>query len=153
MFATLEEKLIVGALCALTLLVGILGYNHHERKEGATVCVQQQSKAASAELSKDAGNVKNVLTDFSGDLTAIPITASHTPVLMCDASSRVRKISAPAGAKPIAEPLIKTDSGLQAGVEPRIDIGPIVQDLALSGMLCSADATELWNLAVKESQP
>jgi hypothetical protein len=153
MFATVEEKLIVAALSTIIVLVGILGFIHHERREGATVCVQQQTNAATAETKKDTADVQSTLKDFSGDLSAIPVTASRTPMLMCDAPSSVRKVSATGHAQPTALPIVKTDSGLQTGVEPRVDIGPIVQDLALSGMLCTADAQQLWNLAVKESAP
>jgi hypothetical protein len=153
MFATIEEKLIVAALAALVVVVGVLGYNHHERKLGATICVQQQSKAASTEVQKDKSDAKKAVVDFNADISAIPIAASHTPaMLMCDAPSSVRKVAAPAGAKPIAQPNIKTDSGLQTGIEPRVDIGSVVQDLALSGLLCTADAEQLWQLAIKESQ-
>lgn len=153
MFATIEEKLIVGAIIAFGVVVGILGYNHHERSEGATVCVQQQSNAASTEVKQDAIKNENASADFSGDLAAIPIAASHVPVLMCDASSSVRPITPTRQTQSVAPAIVKTDSGLQAGIESRVDVGPIVQDLALSGMLCSADATELWDLAVKESMP
>jgi hypothetical protein len=153
MFATVEEKLIVGALSALLILVGILGFIHHERSAGAAICVQQQSNAATAETKKESSDVESVLKDFSGDLSAIPVTAGRTPVFMCDAPGSVRKVSSSTGAKPIAQSDIKTDSRLQTGVEPRVDIGPVVQDLALSGLLCSADAQQLWNLAVKDSSP
>jgi hypothetical protein len=151
MFSTIEEKIIVAAIAAVAIVVGVLGYNHHERKEGAAVCIQQQSNAATAETIKDASDVKDVLKDFSGDLSAIPIAASHTPVFMCDTPRSVRKNTAATGVKPAEIPNIQNGSGLQAGVEQRSDIGPIVQDITLSCMLGIADAQSLWNLAVKES--
>lgn len=154
MFASIEEKLIVGALAAVSLLVGILGYNHHERTEGAAICVQQQSHAAATETIKDASDVKDVLKDFSGDLSAIPIAASHTPsMLMCDAPSVVHKVASSAGAKPAQLPNSGNDRSVQTGVKPEVDIGPIVQDITLGCVLTATDAQQLWNLMSKESAP
>lgn len=153
MFATIEEKVIIGALAALALLVGILGYNHHERKQGAAVCIQQQQSAATAESKKDASDVKDVLADYSQSLNAIPITASHTPMLMCDTPSSMPARTATREVKPGSQ----SNVGPSVGVLPRDDsrrqdFGPSVQDIALSCMLGTADAQELWNLAIKEAQ-
>jgi hypothetical protein len=154
MFATLEEKLIVSALSALVIVVGIFGFIHHERSEGAAVCVQQQSNAAKAEVKQDDVDNKNVVADFTHSLDAIPITASHTPtLLMCSAPSRVREVPSTTGAKPAAPADSDSGSRVQTGDSPRVDIGPAVQDITYASLLCSADLKQLWNLAVKESNP
>jgi hypothetical protein len=155
MFATAEEKLIVGALSSIIVLVGILGFIHHERFEGATVCVQQQSKAAAAETQKDTIANESVIKDFSGDLASIPITASHTPMLMCSSPGSVRQVAAATGVKPATVSNSTNDSGVRTGTKPvaAVDIGPAVQDITFGCVLGITDATELWQLATKESTP
>lgn len=155
MFATLTEKLILVGVSTLAVVVGILGFIRHERTQGAAVCIQQQSTAAATQNEKDASDVKDVLHDFSGDLSAITIAASHTPAMfMCDTPSSVPQRLAPSRAKPIQAPSAGiSDPGVQARVEQRRDIGPAVQDIALECVLGITNAAELWNLAVKESSP
>lgn len=154
MFATLEEKIIVAAIVALGIVVGILGYNHHERSEGATVCVQQQSQAATAEFKQETSDGNAAVADFSKSLDSIPITASRTPTLfVCDAPSSVRKISASSTIESAKLAVVHGDSGVLPRVEPAsaVDIGPAVHDITLGCMQVAADTTELWNLAVKEA--
>lgn len=152
MFASIEEKIIVGALAAMSLLVVIFGYTEHERSKGAAVCVQQQATAAGAEVAKDARADASVVADFKGDLSAIPTAGvKYVPMLMCDAPRSVHQVSASTGTKPATPAAIRSDSGLQTGTKPGIDIGSAVQDITFAGMLCTADAERLWELAIKES--
>jgi hypothetical protein len=155
MFATLEEKIIVAAIVALGIVVGILGYNHHERHEGATVCVQQQSQAATAEFKQETSDGNAAVADFSKSLDSIPITASRTPTLfVCDASGSVRKVPTALATQSSKPAVVHGDSGVLPRVEPAsaVDIGPAVHDITLGCMQVAADTQELWQLAIKESQ-
>lgn len=154
MFATIEEKLIIGMLAAVAILVGVLGFIHHERSEGAAVCVQQDHSAADAQHKKETDDAKNTISDLRLKLdalaTAPPVAA---PMRLCVQARSVPSRPAATGAKPAD----RTDSGsggsVQVGTESSVDIGPGVQDIALASMLCSAKFKELWNLNVKEASP
>jgi hypothetical protein len=153
MFAATEEKLIVGVLAFLTLLAGVLGFIHHERKQGATVCVQQDQSAALAQSKKETADALSVVTTLDAQLAAIASTPTvDAPMRMCNVKTgSVSPRPTTRSVKPAAIPHISTSTSVQAGVEPGVDIGPSVQDITLSCMLGIADATDLWNLAVKES--
>lgn len=155
MFATLEEKLIVGVLASVTLLVGILGYNHHERAQGAAVCVRQDESAALAQSKKETANAVSIITTLDAQVAALSAAASApAPMRVCNvASHSVSPGAATRSAQPAALPHSSNDSGVQTGTQSGVDIGPIVQDITLGCVLGITDATDLWNLAVKESAP
>lgn len=145
---TLETRL--GIACAV--MVGILGYTLYERHEGAVQCVNKETKAENSQESLDAHSEATAINTFKQDLADIPPAVSSASHLwVCDAPRVVPSRPAPGRTQSVTPAVVKTDSGLQTGVEPRIDIGAVVQDITLSGMLCSADAQQLWSLAVKES--
>lgn len=155
MFATAEEKIIVAALGALLLLVGILGYNHHERSEGAAICVQQDTKASDTQHKKDMDDAQETITNLRAQLVTIPSVApAATPMRLCNiAPSRVPQRPASTGVESAKLPDSGNGGSVQAGTESSVDIGPSVQDIALSCVLGVTDAQDLWNLALKEASP
>jgi hypothetical protein len=155
MFATLEEKLIVAALSALVVVVGILGYNHHERKIGATVCVQQDHSAEIAQAKKETVDANQTIEDLRAQLVSITAAVpAAVPMRLCNAAPRsLPSRSTARSTESVALPHSAIDSGVQAGTVAGADIGAGVQDITLGCMLLSAEGTQLWNLAVKESTP
>lgn len=146
----LETKL--GILAAV--LVGVLGYTLYERHAGAVQCVAQETKAETVQENLDAHSAATAINTFKQDIADIPpAVSSASHIWMCDAPRIVPSRPASAGVKPLTPAVLKTDFGLQTGVESRADIGTIVQDIALSGLLCTADAAELWKLAQAEAKP
>lgn len=155
MFATLEEKIIVSAIVALGILVGILGWNHHERTEGATVCLSQDHTAEIAQSKKDAADAHATVKDLRAQLSRIPATIpSVAPVIrMCVARGSVSSRPTTTTAKPEQLPDSGSGERVLPGTVAGVDIGEGVHDITLSCLQSIADAQELWNLNVKESQP
>lgn len=153
MFATAEEKIIVACLTTLIMLVGIAGYTWHERREGASVCVQQDHTAAIAQAKKETVDARASVADLRAQLSAVSAAAPGTPapLRLCITTRRVPTVGAARRVESLTLPDSGTGPGVQTGTESGVDIGPGVQDIALSGVLGIADAAELWALAIKES--
>lgn len=153
MFATIEEKLIVGAIATVAVMVGVFGFIRHERSQGAAVCIQQQTSAEDTQSKKDSVSVNNSIADFHKELAGIPAAVgADVPMRVCITPSHVSQRPAPGSSKPATPAVVDSGSRVQTGIESGNDIGPAVQDITLSSMLCSADALQLWNLAIKEAR-
>lgn len=155
MFATLEEKLIVGALVVFTLMAVILTYNHHERSIGAQVCKTQDESAALTQQKKETRDAESIIESLHTQLSSISSsTPNAAPMRMCNNTSRpMPSRAATASSQPTKLPISSTGTSVQTGTESGSDYGPAVQDIALSCVLGITDANDLWNLAVKETHP
>ena len=155
MFATLEEKIVVAAISAFALLVGILGWNHHERSQGAVVCVQQDQSAELAQSKKETADALATVTTLDAQLAALGNNAGPiAPLRMCNVAPRsMSPRVATASVEPATISDGRHDPGVQAGNQSGADIGPAVQDITLGCVLGITDANDLWQLAMKESAP
>lgn len=152
MFATAEEKLVLTLLMSVALMVGSFGFAYHERKAGAAVCVRQDQSAALSQAIKDSRDAHSTVAALRAQLQALPTAAPAAVSLrMCiDPPRSVRTESASTSIESTASPHIGGNPGLQTGNQSGVDIGAAVQDITLAAMLCTANSTALWQLAVKE---
>lgn len=154
MFATLEEKAIVVALATFAIVVVVLGFIHHERSQGAAICVSQDQSAAIAQSKKETDDAQETIAALKLKLDALPAAApAAAPMRLCVTAGSVPSRPAAAGVKPANDSHSGSGGSVQVGTESSVDIGPGVQDIALASMLCSAKFKELWNLNVKEASP
>lgn len=134
----------------LAIVVGFLGYTMYERHAGAVQCVAAEKKVEASQQKSDSTNAQNAVRTFSQDIEGLDLEPTPHPLWVCSAPSGVSPRPASTRAEPKPTAVLAANPKLPAADSPR-DIGGSVQDIAFSGMLCSSDATELWELAVKES--
>lgn len=150
---TLETRLAGAAATFALLLVVVIGFAVHERHKGSAACISKENSAETSQEHKDAKNAAAAINDFNKDLSDIPAavsSASH--MLMCIAPAGMPSRSTARPARPIASAVESTGISVLPGDDSRRqDFGGGVQDITLSCMLQSADATELWRLAIKEA--
>lgn len=154
MFATAEEKIIVAALSALVILVGLFGFIRHERTEGATVCIQQDQSEELKQSKQDAHDAANTVDDLHSQLLKIAAANPGAPAMrVCNVQTgSVSPRPTARSVEPVALPHVNTDTGVQAGTGSGVDIGPGVQDITLGCVLAATDSDELWKLAIEESR-
>jgi hypothetical protein len=143
------EKTLIAVTC---VLVVILGFAIYERYEGAAACKSADTRAELLEAHTDAADVNASVSVLQKQLVAIPIAApGDVPMLVCSTPRSMSPRPATGSAEPVALPHIADAAGVQAGIESGSDIGPIVQDLTLGGMLAATNAQDLYDLEVKEA--
>lgn len=160
----LYERLILLGVIAVMAVSGFFYIEHL----GAQKCEHKDQTAALEQAQRDhktdqetIDGLKNRIRVLEGATPAPPDSpppagASAPPELRVrvptsPASSR----RAPAGTQPGALPDRGCDQRVLGGAEGEatVDLGPVVQDLALAGLLNRADSEGLWERAVKQAQP
>lgn len=144
----LETRLIAYAF----ILVGIAGYTAYERYQGAASCVAHDNSAELAQAQKERQDAHTTIATLQQQLAALPDTVPDAaPLRMCNAPARVPSGAATARVEPQSLPDYRSDPRMQTGNKPGSDIGGAVQDITLASVLCTTNAQDLWQLAIKES--
>jgi hypothetical protein len=146
---TLEAKLIALAL----VLAAIIAFTLYERHEGAAKVIARDNVAEISQARKDTINETDTVADLQKQVDSLSLTALPAPVMrLCvSTSDSVPSRSATASAESIPVSHGSADSSVQGRIEQGVNIGGVVQDIALAGMLAATDSSELWKLANEEA--
>jgi hypothetical protein len=146
----LETRLSLYAL----LLVVVVGFLLYERHEGAASVVAKDRTAEIAQQRADSADAQHTLVDLHTQLSTLPsVVPDAVPMRVCFTPSSLSPRPTTRRVESVALPIGSSHPSVQAGTQSGSDIGPIVQDLTLAGVLAATDAYDLWQLAVKESTP
>jgi hypothetical protein len=150
-----ELRLACWAVLALGL-AGLALYIHHagyEECRAPEVAAQKAQKASDTKIDTGVSNE----SDQSKAALVAPGGAASTPaphLRVCQPASSLPARPAAAKAEPSQPPASGGDRGLPGGNEAAapVDVGPVVQDLALAGVLLGTDSQLLWKRDVEQAK-
>jgi hypothetical protein len=141
------------------ILAGIAGFLLYVHHAGYEACKAPQVAAQKAQKANDTRIDQGVssASDQSKAALVAPggAAASAPPRLIVCEPSRLPARPAAAKVKPSQLASSDDDRGMPGGaqVESPVDLGPIVQDLALAGVLLGSNGELLWKRDVEQAQP
>jgi hypothetical protein len=140
------------------LLAAIAGGLLYERYHGEALIRAEDKAAATAQHQHDTATNQGIVdenTRLKQQLAASPVVSTPPPHLrVCVPTHFVSTGPAPQGDQPGIAPAGSGDRGVPQGAESSaaLDIGPVVQDLALAGMLRATNGDLLYEWAVNQAK-
>lgn len=154
-FSTMAE-LRLAAWAAVAL--GAAGVLLWQRHAGYEECHRPEVAAAKAQKASDAV-IDQGVTDESKqrkDELVVPggPAGSLPPHLIVRDSGCVPARPTTARARPVTPPPGGDDRGMLVGIEAEapVDVGPVMQDFALAGVLRATEGDLLWKRAIEQAQ-
>jgi hypothetical protein len=141
------------------LLAAIAGGLLYERHHGEALIRAEDKASATAQHQHDTATNQGIVdenTRLKQKLAASPVVSSPPPLLrVCVPTHYVSAGPTPGGAQPVIATSGSGDRRVPQGTESSasLDIGPVVQDLALAGMLRATNGDLLYEWAVKQAEP
>jgi hypothetical protein len=140
------------------LLVVIAGGLLYERHAGEALIRAEDKAAATAQHERDTATNQGIVdenTRLKDQLAASPVAGPPPHFKLCIPTRFVSTGPAATAAQPSIAPAGNSDSGVPRGTEATatVDIGPILQDFALAGLLRAQNGDLLYEWAVKQAAP
>jgi hypothetical protein len=141
------------------LLAAIAGGLLYERHHGEALIRAEDKAAATAQHEHDTATNQGIVdenTRLKQQLAATPVVTTPPPrLVVCVPTHFVSAGPASQGDQPGLAPAGGSNSGVSGGTEATaaLDIGPVVQDLALAGVLRATNGDLLYEWAVKQAEP